>query len=397
MFDEARPTPEANHVKKLRKGHDFEGETPPQSRFIEKLNKQRRLPLALAGTAISLTSLVGVFNADIQAGKAIASQSQPEINPINVESYTEGSSATFYLAGFDTKNGDILAKKMHIVTTMVAPGEAESVNYAEAPLDHVEIAKQIIEYVAVHKPERISLVGNSGGGTVAFEVADYLTQHTDIEIETIQVKETADGYENLTPESQEKINMLIGIARGVKDGKYSRFARYGLTMAQESERFTSGEDIWMNIGKFFETSGDAWQEVSEKRRPPAWGAVDQALAIANSNIQQNIKNIGERRGERRMPIIIYYRTLHSEDDTVVDVVSSSRNICYIYAPEAGLSCTIVFVDGEPHTSYQFDTEANIKGLAPSQDSLIAQIELERKSYALSRFSNMAVEDVLTGK
>lgn len=352
----------------------------------ERRSRRRaRLPLKLGAAALAVSSLSFTYWHDVETNRTHSIESQPEIRSVGEQTNELiKNTSTFYLAGFDTRNGDVFGERVGVSIQQIVPSTAESINYGDAPLDPVEIAKQIIGYSEDRNLDSIALAGNSLGGIVAAEVGEYIILNSDIQVEAIILNATPDGSKGLLPETQGDMATMMDSLQAVPGSKYSTFARYAATLIQDNGSYTHGDGPIDTINDFIRSSNSVWQQVQEKRRPGMWLLVDQALAITNADLEKIIKNIGEQRGEKRMPVIVSMRTLNPDDDHVVDVVESSQNICE-YADEADLSCEIVYVDGAHHTSYEFDTEMFSTAIAKSAEDIKDEIQSEESQYVLENY------------
>lgn len=186
----------------------------------------------------------------------------------------------------------------------------------------------------------------------------------------------------------------MDILGNIPDSKYSKAARTAATMAQESERFTDG-DMWENISDFWTVYNETQEQIQENRRPGMWLLVDQALAVTNADLEDIIKRIGALRGKKQIPILINMRSAHASDDTVVDVQKSTTNTCD-YAQEAGMQCEIAFVEGQRHTSYDFNTDAFAEALAVNGLAERARdgIARERTYFSVMRLSEYNLGNIL---
>ena len=368
------------------------------AKYIERRSKRRaRLPLKLAATALAFSSLSSAYWHDVEANRTLAAESQPEIDAIGEHSFNlPSNTSTFYLAGFDTRDGVVFGDRVGVSIQEIIPSNSESIDYGDAPLDPVEIAEQIIGHTGERNLDSIALAGNSLGGIVALEVAEYIILNTDIEIETIILNATPDGSVGLRPGSQNGISAMIDWLKAVPGSRYSTYARYVATMGQENNSYIHSENPIEAVANIVETSEYVWDVVQERRRPGMWLLVDQALAVTNANVENIITNIGTQRGERRMPVIVYLRTTNPDDDQVVRVVESSENICE-YAETANLSCEIVHVDGAVHTSYEFDSEAFSAGIAQRDSSIRNEIQQEAAQYALNTYSDSYPNSIRAGE
>jgi len=354
-----------------------------------KVRRRAALPAALGIAALAWSSVSFALQSDIEANRQKAAESQPEIETIgNSAELDLGDSSIFYLAGFDTKDGSVFGDRLSIAIHQIVPGENESINYGDAPLEPEEIAKKIIEYAQEKGLGSISLAGNSLGGIVSMKVAEYIILNSYLEIDAVILNATPDGSAGLRPETQSDLATMMDVLEKIKDSKYSSYARYAMTMVQESGNYID-QKAGFNLGDFINTSNNVIEQVQEHRRPGMWLVVDQALAVTNADMKEMITNIGKQRGEKRMPVIVSMRTQNPADDTVVNVEKSSNNICE-YAEKADIDCTIIEVPGAIHTSYQFDTDAFKAAVAPEAEHIKDSIASEAASYAITLYNNWAL-------
>ncbi len=389
-------------VPRITDEHALHGDEydPAIAKIIEKKYKRHsRLNRLLAGTAIATTLLapVDVFYADVRANKAQAALSTPELDQI-IGADTEAQpddSALFYLAGFDTTNGSVFGERVGIAYHQITPGKDISVDYGDAPLDPEEIGKKIITYSDENNVDEISLAGNSLGGIVTFSVVEYIIENSDIQVKAVYPNATPDGTKGLKPQTKEDLSSMLSWVNAIDGAKYSNYVRYAATMGQGVDRFTHGDSIFENVEDFINVSNETIDLIQEKRRPGMWLLVDQALALSNADLKNIITKIGSMREDKYMPVIAVSRTANPDDDTVVDVEMSSENIC-MYATEAGLECTISYVEGASHTSWDYDTDAYTKALAVNAEEIKDSIEREELRYNLAQYGLLGSDASIGG-
>lgn len=357
------------------------------TKTIERRHKRRLRGIAtLSGAAIALSSLSFAYWQDVHANQELSLQSQPDIYTLDTENQDAVGESIFYFAGFDTRNGDVFGKKVGAgALHEIVAGSDMSIDYGDAPLEPTEIAKKIIAVADEKGLHTISLAGNSMGGDIAAEVAEYIITHSSLDVAAIILNSTPDGIKTLRHETQKDLSSMLSVLQAIPGSKYSTPVRWGITMAQENGRYTQGADFTENIQSFFSTGSEVWDWVSERRRPGAWLLVDQASAIMDSNLEDTLQKIGEKRGEKRMPVIITMRATNPNDDTVVDVEQASENICE-YSEAALLDCFEVNVEGAIHTSYLYDSDAYRAALANHSEEITAAIEREATFSMLGRYS-----------
>lgn len=366
----------------------------------ERLQTRRsRLSLKFGAAALAISAINLTYWSDVDANRALSSQSQPEINTLGEPSpeLLEGT-PTFYLAGFDTMNGDVFGERVGMSIQEIMPGISESINYGDAPLDPTEIAKKIIGYAEAKDHASIALAGNSLGGIIAAEVGQYIVLNSDIQVEAIMLNATPDGREGLHPETQGDLSTMMQWLELIPGSEHSTYAKYAATLLQEKDSYMQSDTLIDGVNNFTDTSSRVWEQVQERRRPGMWLLVDQALAITNADLENIIQTIGEQRGEKRMPVIVSMRSQNPEDDTVVDVEKSSRAICG-YAEAAKLACKIVYVKDARHTSYQFDSDAFTTGISAKAAGIKADLRDEAIEYARAKYAHHiadsdGLEDIL---
>lgn len=398
----------------------FNKPTPDSIEIGLKRQKRRAQLHGSIACAAAVTTIVAPFHAyarDVIDNKIAAAESTPTIDSIPQKSITplspeaaalldpevtkslealRSTSAIFYLAGFDTADGSIYGKKLSAAIHQISPGDDESINYGEAPLDSTEIGKKIIEHAERQGITRITLSGNSLGGYVALETALYIMEHSDIEVEAIINNSTPAGSEGLLPNTKRDLATMMNLLK-FPESKYSDAARAAATIAQESPRFNDG-NLVENFVDFWKVFFETQEAVQEKRRPGMWLLVDQALAINNVDLKDIIKRIGALRGEKHIPILIYMRAENPKDDTVVDV-EKSGNALREYAEEADIQFEIAYVEGQRHTSYDFNSDAFAEALAVNGLAQRARegIASERTYYAVARLGLYDTENITAEK
>lgn len=358
----------------------------------ERIIKRRmRLPIKLAAAALTLQSLWAGYNIDTHINRLEAAESEPDIKVLSQEYVNPAEpSTTFYLAGFDTRNGDTFGEQVGVAIHQILPGVDASIDYGNAPLDAEEIAKRIISYAEEAGLSNISIAGNSLGGKVAAKVVEYIVLNSYLEVAAVITNATPADSDDLRPKTQNDLATMMGVFENLKgvDAKHSTFARYALTLAQEHENFVNTNSGIFDPGAFWEVSGKTWERINENRVPGMWLTIDQALAITDIDLEEIMMNIGKQRGEKRMPVFVVMRTANPDDDTVVLVEQASKKICDS-AAKAGIVCTIVQVQDAIHTSYRFNTQIFTDALAPVAEPIRSDMDQEALEFALSRLDTWA--------
>ncbi len=360
--------------------------TDTEARAVKKLEKRSKLPnkltAGLGAAAILLSTVSFMYHNDVETNRELAASSNSEIHSLDDEKAPQLRSSIFYLAGFDTRNADVYGERVgKVAIQQFVPGNNESVDYGDAPLNPEKIAKNIIEIATKQNLEAISLAGYSMGGEVVAQVADYIITNTPIQVQALIFNSTPDGTQGLRSETQSDLTNMVNALKLLPNSEYSTVARWAITMAQEHDRYTNG-DLLSNITNFSKTSSDVYELVQEHRRPGAWLLVDQAGAIKNSNLESTLSHIGSMRSDKRMPVIIYMGAEDPNDDTVVNVKVSSKNICS-YSSKAHLSCYSIPVPHAIHTSYLYDSDAYKQAASLYTDDIQAAIEFEDTQYKLT--------------
>ena len=350
---------------------------------IEKRSKKRsRVMLKIGATGLALNGILAAYQLDVAHNMEQSRLSHPTISTIeDAQDSVDADSAIYFAAGFDTNDGEVFGKRVGGAYQQITPGSTESINYEEAPLEPSEIAEQIILDAEQKHLTHISIAGNSMGGIIAVKTAEYIIEHSELVIDALYLNSTPDGTDGLRPSTESSMATMTRVMEFIPNAKYSKLARYVLTMGQSSGTYLGADNPLDFVGKFQAASHRAVTAISEKRQPGAWLAVDQAAAITHADLQDAINHIGELRGEKHMPVIIYTGAEDPSDDKVVDIPKSSTSICS-YATEAGLSCLFVPVPGAIHTSYLFDSEQYKKALATASDRARSAIGSEYVSDSL---------------
>lgn len=357
-----------------------------------KISTSRALiaPL-LAWAAISINTPAAILQADVAHNKAIAASASPDIDPIHSnapEFLTDAKDSTFYLAGFDTENGDIYGKYTHVGLSQFIPGNAESIDYGKAPLNFNQLAETIISHAREQRLDHVSLAGNSAGGIVALEVALRIIETSDLEVRHVHMNSTPSGDEGLRPESRQQMTTLLDFLYMVNDSEYSTAARVALSTLMENERWADGD-----IAALIQTIEEAWHLAKDGKRPPMWTVADQAWVIMQAHLSDTIAKIASHAPDKRMPTLGYAHPTDPKADVVVDVETSANAICRT-AHEHGLSCFVATVDDAVHTSYLFDSQNIAEGLARITPDLRAAIAAEDTRYALIRHDEFAADALL---
>lgn len=353
----------------------------------EKLSKKHRAKV-LTGYILTSVLAAGVpYGYDAAMNRIKEESAIPTIETI-VEAPSDlpdTHSSTYFMNGFDTNNADIMTMRLAPAFSQISPDDMKSIHYGNARLNPRNLAERIVEDAEANGDDSVTLVGNSTGGIIALIVAEQIIKNSDIKVKTVYLSKTPDGVDGLKPGTKKELAALMEAISFIPEAEYSSYARDILTVIMENSRYTRGDNIFENVGKFIDTFWDAVEQTRDETRPSVRLVADQGWTIANADLESRIEGAAEAGDEEYMYNIVNL-SVDDDLDTVVDNAKSIKNICG-YAKNVGIDCFNFRIDSrsERHTSYNFDAEAYIKTLALGKTALLESYQQNESAFALQRF------------
>ena len=351
-------------------------------------HEQRRVNImkGLAGVAVIglfAGAHVSAFAADIRNNQELQATSI-----ISVEEYgtpldkASNSNALVFLDGFGSVDANVLTKYLSPAIQPIQDGRLWSVGYNDAPLSYEEIADQTIAKANTEGVTSISLVGESGGGSIAVEVADRIQLTSNISVNSIYLMFAPNGVAGLQPDHQDQMNMVEWV-KDIPGVVYSTPARLLLELGFRSDDFTHGTLI-ENFGNFWDTAHHVSDSIAEKKLPGTWLMADQALQIGTADMETHIKNMGKAPSYKVRPTMIYVKTKY---DPVVNDNKSSKELGG-YAHAAGVPYLQYNVPGAVHGQPAINSEAYVKTFEAAKVLIKASIDAQLARACLHRITSM---------
>lgn len=350
--------------------------------------EQRRVNIIKGLTKVALIGLFVGAHVSAYATDVRNNQELQATSIISIEDYgtpldkASNNNALVFLDGFGSVDANVLTKYLSPAIQPIQDGRLWSVGYNDAPLRYEEIADQAIMKANTEEVTSISLVGESGGGSIAVEVADRIQQTSNISVNSIYLMFAPNGVEGLQPDHQDQMNM-VGWVKHIPGVVYSTPARFVLEMGFRSDDYSHGTLI-ENFGNFWDTAYHVSDSIAEKKLPGTWLMADQALQIGTADMETHIKNMGKAPSNEVRPTIIYVKTKY---DPVVDDKRSSREIGD-YAHAAGVPYFQYTVPGAVHGQPAINSEAYVKTFEAAKVLIKASIDAQLARASLHRITSM---------
>ena len=315
----------------------------------EKWQKRRTRRLIGAQAALlTIVTGVGLYASDVNANREIQASSQASVTvydePLDPEN---NSSAVIFFNGFGTYDADSIAEVFGPGIKETFDGESWSVSYGNAPLNPEKIAGKINALAQERGVSTVSIVGYSAGGIIGVATGAELAKNPDLTIRNITTASTPDGVDGLRPYRQTEIQIADTLGR-IPGAKYSTPVRLAGEIYFRRDRFDEGDPL-QRVNDFFETAHGAYEHIQQPKLPGTWLLIDQTLAIAESDINANLKKIAaEYDNKKPLPTLLYLGTDKPGRDYMVDDALSGENICN-YGRQSNMECSIFNVPGAIHT------------------------------------------------
>ncbi len=346
--------------------------------LLEKIRKQHG-EYHFGAFAVATTLAIGLpYPYDVEMNRLKETYAEPRIKVIAKapEGVPNSGSNTYFLNGIDTSNSNIMTERLAPAIQLISPDPMKSVDFANSELKINSLARKIMEDAERDGKVVISIVGNSTGGIIALLVAKEIIEKSDIRVETIYLYETPNGVDGLQAGSKRDLAMLMELLAPIPGSENSSFVRDWLTVASEKPRYTHGNNVIEDImnfdfGDFNKTFWEATEKTRSEQRPRMKTLYKQGLIVADADLESTINDIGKMKNEEYMPTVVNIMS-DPQNATVVNTLKSTKETKeYLY--KAGINTFSVVVDSDTqrHTSFDFDTEANVEALTPWVDEILA--------------------------
>lgn len=375
--------------------HRFPNHPENFSHTIERIAHSHRFKVFGAQALATCLALTLPYSYSVIKNRIEDADANPTVKTI-LEAPPGQESAggiTYNLSGIDTVSADVATRSLGPVFQQLSPDAMESVNYNDASIDTTKLTNLIKEDFTAKGEDEISFVFNSASGINGTDIVANVIKDTDVRVKNVIYYETPDGVEGLLPGTKKTLTTLQSFISAIPGAEDSDWVRDGITVGTEASQFTDpNKSIYENVLSFFNTVENANRQTREKERPRVELIYDYSWIIANANLENSLKQIGDMRESKPMPTFIYMRS--TNNPVLVDTEKSSKNTCE-YARKALLSCFVVDVvsNVQIHTSYNFDVDANMRAIAANKDVIDASNERNYSSFK-AKTSNGDVTDNL---
>lgn len=379
------PSPETQKRLKKYATHDpIEAEALAYER-----RRQKRRHAALNRTLATIALLAAGTSAyvhDVEENKTV--QAEASI-AIQVEGQaldeTNNDNALIFIDGFGSYNANTLTNYMSKAIQPVIDGQLWSVDYNNAPLETIDIAKNIIETALKQNVTSISLVGYSAGGDVAMQVQEEIHQASDLDIESITLISTPDGAQALRPARRDEIDLVEKFA-WIPGIQYSTPLRFLGELAFRADRYNTGPPI-DRFQHFVSTATHINDSLNRNKLPGTWLMFDQMLAIEHADLEKRISTMEDIPEDQIRPVIIYLGTAKPGYDYMVNDDKSSDDIGS-YADKANIPFLSYDVPGAVHARIDIANDQYIKTLGDAATDIQSSIRDQKESADLHRITGM---------
>lgn len=326
---------------------------------------------------------VAAYAADVRNNQELQASSI-----ISVEEYggslnkANDDTALIFLDGYGSVSADVLTKYLSPAIQPIQDGRLWSVGYNDAPLRYEEIADQAIAKANSEGVTSVSLIGESGGGPIALDVADRIQQTSNISVNAIYLAFAPNGVAGLQPDHQDQLDM-VKLVKDLPGVIYSTPVRFGLEMGFRTDDYTHG-NLVDNFNNFWDTAYHVRESIAQKKLPGTWLMADQALQIETADIEGHIKHIGKAPSAETRPTIVYIKTKY---DPIVNDNKSSKEIGS-YAHAAGIPYYQYTVPGAVHGQPAINSEAYVKTFEAAKAQIKASIDAQIARSSLHRVTSM---------
>lgn len=306
---------------------------------------------AVTGFSILSNGLIQDMAQSIDEGKRLIAGSHAEIHEIYDYADNDpvfGTHGTFVLTGLGTKDPSKTAELLHAHRDV---GDVYALEYSNKDLDAVDMAKRVIKQSKKNNLKEISFDGYSAGGAIALDLAAYIHRHEpNLQVMSVTLNSSPIGEGSLTDSSARGVALMNKILSIYPDFKYYSDGRMLVEVINRSERylkpvdgvatrvpvivarnrFSYGGKLYeVDYSKLLHEVGEVEQKMQDPDVASASLIKSQSDFITMTDYDANIRTLSRRGANKSsvaLPLIIYTRSRDANDDTVVDVEASERNI-----------------------------------------------------------------------
>ncbi|UTX51587.1 hypothetical protein KI440_01380 [Candidatus Saccharibacteria bacterium TM7i] len=371
-------------------GAPLETQTAPSDEIIpqaealvyadKKIRRRRRRILGAEALLLATTTALGSYALDVNINMERQASAEASVSVYDkpLDSNNDSSAVVFF-NGFGTYDADPIAKVFGPGIKQNLDGESWSVSYGNAPLNPKKLAEKIISLAEERDITTLDFVGYSAGGAISTETATEIADNPDITIRSLTPISTPDGIDGLRPLRQKEVEFAYTLS-SIPGAKYSTLVRLIGEIYFMRDRFDEGP-FTTRIADFGKTALQAAGHIQQPKLPGTWLLVDQTLAVADADIQSNLKEIAEKyKGKKPLPTILYVGTEEPGYDYMVNNELSSYKICG-YAYENNMQCSIYNVPGAVHTMPEKTTDAYTETFADAKQELDEGIGIAQLNFA----------------
>ena len=340
---------------------------------LERLTNRATVTLAVAAVAL------GAYWSDVNVHEQVEANASSHINVLNGPlDKTNDDSSLIFFDGFGSYDANGLTRDLDPAARQLIDGSEGSVSYANAPLSPEIISQQTIDLAKQHGWDKISIVGYSTGGLIGSEVAADIVEHSTLQLEAMYLISTPNGTGGLRAARADEMKVADIVAH-IPGAQYSSLVRFIGEVYSRRDQFIHTHTV--DPGDLWDTVGNVIHDMNNKNLPGTWLLIDQTLAIAHTDMKDNLDTIGKSDATHRKPIIIYLGTAKPGYDYMVNNQKSSKEIC-LDAKHAGLPCFVYNVPGAVHTRPDLSIKAYEKTIKDALPTLQAALANQAMTYSI---------------
>jgi len=334
MFERDRIPPEKFPTTPNIETDEFVAYEKLDKRLEKRLKRRSRMPMKIGAVALAFAAVGSVYWADVEENRAERAEARVSIDVVG-EPLDEANSdrGIIFVDGFNTNNGEYLAKTIGPAVQEMADGKLLSLATHNAVLAREQIVEEIQETVEENKLERVIIVGNSMGGIIDMEAVSDLVDKSDVKVDLFILMHTPSGPEGLQTKPKVELEFLQELVKWFPGAIDSTYLRYGGELYFYKDIYTKGEFkswdinhnigvIGDNIGRLFRTSDSLWKKVNRPTGTSLQLMLEQGYKIDNFDMEKELKTIAAQRGAKQMPVGLY---LSMDNDSTVKNKEAAQN------------------------------------------------------------------------
>lgn len=364
--------------KKAWRVEEYEKNREKALRTNERLSKRRaRLPVKLAATALTLSSIVSAYWQDVEQGRMAESQASVSVSDtLAPQQEANSNRATLVIDGFNAKDATYLSGTLGPAIQEIGDGTILSLNYNNALLDREEVFDKAVSYAHEHNITTLSVVGYSMGGIIGTELTADLNSKSNITVENLATIETPYGYDGLREYQKNELAFGQWVATNIPGSEYSSWMRKAGEVYFYRNAYTHDSPL-ENVGNFLRITGEVLSRQDTSRLTSTRLLMQQIYKISHVDFAKEFETIKTQHGNKAETVISYFKT--SGYDDVVDDSYSGFHTC-ADASDYKLSCNVFTVDGAQHSLY-FNSIPAFETAFKEADELIGPLVKENATIA----------------